>query len=287
MGNEWIPAIVIIGVLLLTLDVTRRAFMELQQIEQEQHIKKEMLGLRAAKQPWVTVLVYGEEGRTLDKTLRQIQRSRYAQFDVVRSKKHTAAAYRTAYRKSRRGEIIVCVQAGDEIDKQCIKRAVAVRVLQASRGQRARQSWRVPIANAMSLESGLRGVVQRLRFALWAPPAPTIPAYSRQGLRAQTQIKIPREYSGLPRVLVGALFVASIVAGALLHTTLFLYGWLLFSLYLLVLIWFSRAARLGHNSSSNPTVYKKLQLSFAVPSALFLVPVAGFIEGIFQLSTRK
>ncbi|MGH7218504.1 MAG: hypothetical protein ACREGE_03640, partial [Candidatus Microsaccharimonas sp.] len=79
-----------------------------------------------------------------------------------------------------------------------------------------------------------------------------------------------------------------VAMSALLNTAFFLYSWLLLSAYLLVLIWLASPARLGYDVRlGRVAVYRKLQLSFAVPSALFLVPVASCIGGIFQLSTRK
>ncbi len=287
MNNEWILAALVVGALVLALDITRRAFMELQRLEYEQRIKKEMRRLRAPKLPWVTVLVYGEDGPRLSDTLRQVHRNRYAYFDVVRVKKDTAAGYRTAYRKSKRGEIIVCVRAGDAIDTQCIKRAVAVRSLQLARPGRVSEVWKVSIPNAEGVANGIRGIAQQLSFALWAPSAPAVFAYTRQGLRMLARVKVPVKNGtlGLP-VLV--LFIVIIVATALLNTALFVYGWLLFSAYLFVLIWLSSPTRLSVAAQqSDVAVRKKLQLSFAVPSALLLIPVARFIGGIFQLSARK
>lgn len=288
MNDEWLLAVALCGALLLALDITRRAFMEMQQLEQEQRIKKAMRRLRKPLQPWVTVLLYGENEDAFERTMRQIRQNRYDNFDVVRVKKHTAAGHRTAYRKSKRGEIILCVQAGDAIDRQCIKRAVVLRTLQLSQRTRTKQSWSVPIASPTFFESGIRGIVQQLRFVLFAQSASAIPAFTRQGLRVQTQVQTPAKDTRLIFVVAGALFMATVITGALLNTKLFIYGWLLLSAYLLVLIWLSSPARLGYGSRLGRTAaYQKVRLSFAVPSALFLVPVASCIGGIFQLSTRK
>ncbi|MGH7218690.1 MAG: hypothetical protein ACREGE_04590, partial [Candidatus Microsaccharimonas sp.] len=208
MSDEWLLAIGFGGVLLLALDITRRAFMEMQRLEWEQRIKREMRRLRAPKQPWVTVLLYGKDEIILGKTLRQIQRNRYARYDVTRVKKHTAAGYRTAYRKSKRGEIILCVQAGDEIDTQCIKRAVAIRTLQSNQHKQDKQSWRVPITSPTFFESGIRGIAQQLRFVLWRRPASVVLAFTRQGLRARTQVQAPAKNPALGLVLAAVFFMA-------------------------------------------------------------------------------
>jgi hypothetical protein len=282
MNNEWLTAFFMGGLVLIALDITRRALIEMQRIEHEQRIKNAMRRLRRPQHVWVTVLLYGEDGETaFERTKRQIQRNRYEHFDVVRVKKHTAAGYRTAYQKSRRGEIILCVRAGDFIDRQCIKRAVVLQTIQSRRHTHAKtQCWRIPILKPALIADGLRGVAERLRLAVWQPSPAYIEVYTRRGLRTRTDVKTLAVKRTHHVAIGGLVTIFAILLGASVHVVAFLYIWTLFSVYIGVLVWLSAPTSTG-------TFRAKLQLTFAVPSALLLMPVASFIGGVVQLSSRK
>lgn len=251
----------------LSADIFRRIFSEIFHIQRQQKARKIMRQLRKPVQPWVTILLYGESDG-LETTLRSLRKSHYHNYDIV-TVGHRAQTYQTAYRKSKRGKIVIPLEAGVEVDPAFIKRAVAMKD-----GER---SWKVEIKVSLLEVDSFNKVITCLQKILWKQSR-RVEVFIAAELKKK---KINRRSSVLPKltpVLTQVIAIGLIVAGVTAADLLVLwYAWILVSAYTLTLVWLSSDVRMAQRAS----------LSLAVPSALFLVPVASIIEGIFQLSTRK
>jgi len=269
MHNTWI-AIVLLGLIILaSVDVMRRAVLQVIQMRHQHHLKAIMRRLRRAAQPWVTVIVYGNgTEREREATLRSLRRSRYYAYDVVFVGPR-AKTYQTAYRKSKRGKIVICIQAGCVVDPSFIKRAVALR-----QGQR---EWVVSVLPKPVKITGFMGIIHQLQYVLWGRPIVS-KACNAAALR---QKKVPISHARLSRLVPEAMqiLLVGMIASAVIYEGFraLWYGWLIVCSYLLVLIWL----HYGMNQA------QRWKLSFAVPSALFVLPVSSIIEGSLQLYTRK
>lgn len=250
--------------------------------------------------PWVTVLVYGRnESDELMATVRALGEIRNELFDVVvvndrstddtkeQLKRYITAhqtkrltilqrrkistrteCYRAAYRKSKKGDVIVCLQAGDRVDAFLLPRTVA-----AARG---RLAWTIESAGPF-LGAGLRGVVRRLRHALWSRSS-RIAVYTPKGLRRAQ----PREYRTLPiwmgvRIVLWIGCLVFVSYGITQHTILFWYSWLAVTLYLWLAVWVEIRTPWS----------RRLIDMFSVPSALFLIPVASVADDIARYYRQK
>lgn len=293
MTNEALLFIFFLLVILAAGDIMRRAVLTLRREQRQKAIQGVMRKLRRPLLSQVSVLVYAKNGTDAVKTtLRSLQKNHYGAFDVVvvndktNKQRHKVPkrldvaflqrrvagskidAYRAAYRKSRRGSIVVCLDAGAEVDPQFIKRAAAT--------ISAHGRWRVEYEKTQDGE-GIRGIVTSLSGVLWSRHS-FVWAYTPRALRHEQANRSLRETSWTAWVLwweialVGVIFASFIIGPSLLW-----YAWLVFSGYLLGIIWLK-----GGWSAS-----QKLTHSFAVPSALFLLPVTSFIEAFFQLEARK
>ena len=292
MTNELLLFVFFLLVILAAGDIMRRAFLTLRSEQREREIQKVMRKLRRPFQPRVTVLIYAKTSTDMvEKTLRSLQKSRYGIFDVVvvndRGNKQQYKApnrldvaflqrrvvgskmdaYRAAYRKSRHGGVIVCLEAGVSIDPQFVKRAAATVT---------NKRWRVEVETEQYGE-GIRGIVASLSRLLWNRHS-FVWAYTPSALRRERTDSMSRKVSWVSWllwwevVLVWVILASFVVGPALLW-----YAWLAFTGYLLALVWLK----------GGWSVSQKLAHSFAVPSALFLLPVTSFIEASFQLGTRK
>ncbi len=297
MSNEWLTFLFFIAAIILAMDVTRRAVIEMSRANGEKAQLATLRRLRKPVQPWVTVLIYSKnQSESLVRTVRQVCQSRYACFDVVAISDHAtddtearviayqasvthdrlrflkrrkpgsiSDVYRAGYRKSRHGSIVVCLQAGDTVDPLLLKRAVV------SAG--TKQIWQVDLQQNDTQE-GLFGIAWRIQRAVWNRPIKIQVCTSR----ALRHLSIKRR--GLHLVgssLVWVVALALIVTVALINTLAFWYAWLLCTIYSLALVWLS----------ARESGVEKWRDSLAIPSALFLVPVTHFVGVISQLSTRK
>lgn len=299
MGSQSILFITLILGLIAAADIARRSLM---MIAAEQKIRQEeimMRKLRKPKQPWITVLIYKKNKEQADeKTLRSVRRSHYVQYDVVivgdqsqdlglikkyvqklKSKQpiaflqrrvvgSTADAYRAGYRKSKRGSMVLCLTAGEVLEPSTLKRMV----LQKTNAS----TWRISAIKEKEFSNGIVGLVHRLKAVIWRP-AIKLHAYTPWALRHLNRYPTFkwRGFLLFVSVAVSALLLSLgiLFAGALALW----YGWLLCSVYLLALIWLYADATTG----------EKWRQTFALPSAFFLLPIASFVEVVFQLSARK
>jgi len=300
MSIQWLILMFFAGAIILAVDVTRRAVSLMIKENNERKLRQAMRRLRNPHLPRATVLVYGKnQAEALEKTVRQVRRSRYGSYDIVvvddrstddtavRIKKYIGSlkggsgiqllqrradgtkmdAYRAAYRKSRRGEIIICLNAGDEVDSLLIKRVVA------SRGER--QKWEAKTSIREESE-GLDALIKGLRKVYWNHPA-KIRAYAPTALRRSEKevrdMNVRAVATGIQMALLAILLIGIATWGFI---TLW-YAWILCSLYTLALIWIQYEVPAS----------QKWKFSFSVPSALFLIPVATVVQGVLQLRIRK
>ncbi len=267
MDNELIVSIFLICVILLSIDIFRRVIGELFRIQRQQKVAKEMRRLRKPVQPWVTILLYGDTSKT-EITEKSLRKNRYHNYDTVLIGPR-ARTYQTAYRKSKRGKIIIPLPMGIEVDPNFIKRTVAMK--------EDRRSWKVEVEQSIREATGLTEIVTRLQKILWGRPI-KIEAFISADLKKK---KIQNPHTILPvitGVLAQLISIGLIVAGiSFSDLTVLWYAWVLVSAYLFILVWFSNGIKIS----------ERLSLSMAIPSALFLIPVTSSIEGFFQLSSRK
>jgi hypothetical protein len=290
MTDQLLLFIFFLLVILAAGDIMRRAFLTLRKERREKEVQKEMRRLRRPNQPQVTVLIYAKHrADAIEATLHSLQKNRYngldvvvvndktnkqqykapARLDVLFLQRRVAGskidAYRAAYRKSRRGSVIVCLDGGVSVDPQYIKRAVAT----AADNQR----WRVELTKEHHSD-GIRELVASLSELLWSHRSFAW-VYTPSALRREKKDPVAREVAWV--LWWEAAMVLGVLAGFVLGSSLLWYVWLAFSGYLLALVWLK----------GNLSVSQKLIHSFAVPPALFLLPVTSFIEASFQLGTRK
>lgn len=292
MTNEWFLFIFFLLVIVAAGDIMRRAFLTLRNERRAKDVQSAMRKLRRPLQPQVTVLVYVKKSKeAVETTLRSLQKNRYSALDVVvvnerASKQQYKAparlnvaflqrraagskmdAYRAAYRKSRRGGVVVCLEAGVTVDPLFIKRAVVT-----AKGDQ----WRVGLEEKQNSE-GIAGVVASLSQLLRNGRA-FANVYTRNALRHERKDPVSNKAAWLSWLLWWeSVLVWVILASFFLGLPLLWYVWLAFSGYLLALVWLK----------AGWSVPQKLTHSFAVPSALFLLPVTSLIEAGFQLRTRK
>lgn len=268
MSNSLLLFVFLLVVLVAAIDIIRRSVEAMMADKRANDFSKTSRRLRAPMRPHITVLVWGDEAaaRVTEKSVR---RSNYAHFDVVvrirKRSENAHHAYNLAYKRSGRGEIIVCLRAGEVIDKYFLKRLVILR--------EGRSRWWVEAIQPVASE-GVFGLAAALQKALWG---------SRVSIEANTKHSFLRNLKPGQRIrgqafAVWALVVlACIVAVAAAGVVALWYSWLLFSIYLLAAVWIAGGA----------SARGMLERSFAVPSALFFLPVTSFIAATLQLSARK
>lgn len=293
MSSEGFLLVFFVLVIVAAIDLMRRAILTVVREERQRKLQVAMRKLRRPSQPHVSILVYARKSTdAVEATLASLQRSRYGAFDAVvvsdvlnkqlystktrldvaflrrRVAGSKMDAYRAAYRKSRHGKIVLCLNAGDILDPLCIKRAVL-----ASENH---EQWRVAAEKEIKRE-GVSGAASSLR-GLLQNSVVSVRVYRTQALRHAKNVSRANEILrtlvtiGWEMTLVSVLVISFALAPLMLW-----YVWIVFSGYLLALIWLKGGWRIS----------QKFAHSFAVPSALFLLPVTSFIEAAFQLGTRK
>jgi hypothetical protein len=264
MSSEWLFLGFLIASSIAAIDIIRRAFVEVIALERRQALEKAMRRLRKPVQPWVTVLVSGaRDSDAFTVTSRSLEKSRYHYFDVVK----LYTSYQSAYRRSKRGKIVIILEAGQTVDRAFLKRAVASRS--------AKQQWWVELLPATEMEQGLINITSKLHAILRLKNWSRVRVYSERQFK---KIKIfkhtYRETLPLAEIALLGLVTCGIVFGGALG---FLYGWAVSSTYLLALIW------IQYGTSFD----ERLKLSYSSISALFFLPIASLFKGYFQLRKRK
>lgn len=302
MSNEWLLFIFLLLAIVAAGDIMRRAVVALLYDQNEQKIAMAMRKVRGNSRPHVTVLVYGKnQTKALEDTVRLVRRNRYGKYDIVairdRSLDSPATslkqyiekpnnrvrirllqrrvngskidAYRAAYRKSQRGAVIICLQAGDRVNNSFIKRAVAAR--------RGREQWYIRHSRSNNPSMGLFGITRSFVDAVWPRLTRSIvfvPAALRRSKASNRYGTVNYNES----VMVALLLIVGCALAMFIGGVKGLwYAWMLFSGYLLAVLWLYGGVG----------ALEKWKRSFAVPSALFLLPVASLFEVYIQPSKSK
>lgn len=267
MDDELIVSIFLVCMILLSVDIFRRIFTEIFRIQNQQENTKVMRRLRKPTQPWVTVLLYGDSSK-LEMTMKALRKSRYHNYDYVVVGPR-ARTYQTAYRKSKRGKIVIALPMGVQVDPNFIKRTVAMK--------QDRRTWKVEVEQPVYEANSFVEIITRIQAILWRRPV-KVEAFIAADLRKKVIQKRNSVLPLLSAVITQTIGIGLIIAGIIYaDLTVLWYAWILVSSYILILIWFHYNVRLS----------ERFSLSLAVPSALFLIPVASAVQGISQLSTRK
>jgi hypothetical protein len=253
--------------ILLTLgavDCIRRAFLEVLALERQQLLAKSMRKLRKPVQPWVTVLVTGaKDDVAFATTWHSLQKSYYHHFDIVK----TYTSYQAAYRRSRKGKIVIVLKAGQTVDRAFIKRAVA---LEANA-----PSWWVDLPESAHPMNGLMDMSNAFhalfRLKHWA----RVKVYTSKKFKKTTHFSESyRETIPLVEVLLFAILLTGTIIGGAIG---FLYAWLIFTLYVISLVWIGREG----------TMRERLTLTISSISALFILPVASLFMVSLKQTNRK
>lgn len=257
-----------IAAVFLGADIIRRALRILIDDKKDTAMQSALKQLTKKVQPTITILVYGQKGDgKTEATVRSVRASQYAYFDVVVAYTHLppTRSYRAAYRRSKRGEIVVCLKAGEQLDPVFLKRAVLA--------QYNRSRWWVTVRQPADV-GGVTGVAKELQAALWGDTT-SIEVCTRRALL--TSQPLVRRAPNVSIVVALLLIAGACLASAYVGLQALWYIWLLFTLYLFMVLWLE----------SRSPFAQTLKTSLGVPSALFFVPVSSLVEGIFQLATRK
>lgn len=236
----------------------------LYEIFEEPSIKKRMRRLRKPVQPWVTVLLYGRSGQGgIDQSLKALLRSNYHHFDIVivDDASHDATkALAKGYDKSRKGEIVISLQAGTIVKPSFIKRAVA------TKGERRQITMR--IYEPVRLES-LTEIFQSLNNSLWRRVQKARVGDASNILLAKNATRVD--------FIITLFFVAIVSVGLAVNEPAILwYSWLIVTSYLIAAIWLREDG-----------IKTKLKLTFSAFSALFILPVSSIIVRLSQFRTRN
>jgi len=250
--------------LIVLLGITVLIFIHLYQIFEEPKIQKQMRKLRKPVQPWVTVILYSRNNQPLvDVSLKAILRSHYHNFDVAMVDDRAGdgiKALKKAYRNSQKGEVVMSLRAGVIVPPAFIKRAVAIK------GSRSQLALRI----SKSLTPGsLTGMFQSLNSLLWQRADKVQVSDARN-------ITLPK--TGLQLDILATLFFISVVSLSIAtqEPILLWYAWLIFTSYLLAVIWLKEEK-----------VKQKIRLSFSAISAMFYLPVANIALRLSQYYSRN
>lgn len=296
MTDDLVVTIFFIAVVVAAADIVRRSLLAVMRLEKIQSTEKEMRRLRKPVQPHVTVLVYERnQPKALERTLRSLKGMRYHFYDVVvvrdrllikndqairdlfgevaflRRRKIGSKldAYRAAYRKSRKGEVVVCAEAGQLFDRFVLKRAVAER--------KSRPQWRSGlVAVATNKATGIIAVGEEIHEVFRIFGVASLSVFSAKRFLSLKRAPVQAWADSVP-VIELALFLLIGVGVVYAGGIALWYGWLLFSGYVLALAWVSVES----------DVRDKIKISFSSISSLFFLPVASLMQGFSQLSKRK
>jgi cellulose synthase/poly-beta-1,6-N-acetylglucosamine synthase-like glycosyltransferase len=265
MNDPLMLLLFLIAISIAAVDIIRRAVLLMIEIDKDKLLTKRMRQLRKPVQPWVTILVVTNgNSAALENTLKSLKKSYYHNYDVrvvKRSVKH-------AYRQSKRGKIIICLDAGYAVDTYFIKRAVALKTNE--------NGWWVPLGKAMDARRGILGVTQKLHavFRLRSGERVRVVRSSYFNRNPACFRKTYQETVPIVEASLLLLIIAGVVYGGAVGL---LYGWVLFVVYVMALIAVNRDL---------PSI-ERLKLSFSSLSALYFLPVASLTQGILQLYKRK
>lgn len=270
MRSEGLAMVLLVLVMIASLDIMRRSVGQVIQTRHIARVRAAMRRLRRPVQPWVTVIIYGKKDEaSYAATLRSLKRSHYYAYDIV-TVGPRARFYQTAYRKSQRGKLVLCLPSGCVVDRNLIKRAVAL--------HEGRREWQVAVEPQPIRAIGLTAMIRELGNMVWGRhivvEACVAAALRHKEVPMMNSFTVQKTVPALIQIVAVGLSAAAVWAEGL---DALWYIWLLVSVYLLALIW------LQYETIAT----ERWKVSFLVPSALFLLPVSSIIVASLQLFARK
>lgn len=268
MNEMLFQFMILIAVIFLSVDIIRRAALAYFAPNRAKLLRTQMRLLTKKTQPRVTVLIYGRaDSYDMKATWRTVRASNYTAYDIVAafSTKSATDAYRSAYRKSKKGEIVICLEEGETIDCTFIKRAV---LLRNDTGR-----WWVA-SGVVPQDDGLVGIAYLLQSVLWGD-SKTIEVCTASALRRTPPVI--RRVRGVPYFFAGLMVAAAVLAVMYAGLSTLWYIWLLLTIYFLAVIWMTTGLSLSH----------RLWATYAAPSAFFFVPLTSLFEVISRLGVKQ
>ena len=256
---------IFLSIALLTLiAVLVLVFTHLYQIFEEPNIQKRMRKLRKPMQPWVTVLLYARNNEAgVKASVKALLRSQYHNFDIVIVNDYLGdakKALRIGYKESKKGEVVVSLQAGAIVPRSFIKRSVAIKA------KRKQVTMRI---SKITLMNSLTEIFQSLNNLLWQRACKVHISDADTILLPKTALHYD--------FLLTLLFIGIVSLSLIIKEPAILwYSWLIVTSYLLAIIWLKE-----------DRIRTKLQLSFSAFSALFFLPVSIVAAFLSQLYSRN
>lgn len=303
MSEQELMFSVLIGIITASVMVIILSFVQWYRVRSDEIITTRMRHLRGKRQPTVTVLVYvRNQAIYIERTLRSLRNNRYHAFDavvvndasedntskivkqfcvqfpdapiqVLRRQKVTtmSQALRAGYRKSKKGSIVITITPDQLINEQFIKRTVAQ---QTTTGR-----WQVRLKRTFGGKVYLSDLGERLEQYLWHQEsrarAYTSSVFLKKHTNPTAGIRNEVDTIGALSVLTALLCIT--VPIATFGTQALWYVWIIAVAYSITVVWM----RFDEHPRDKSVV------TFALPLAIFLVPITSIMRGIFQPSVRK
>ncbi len=267
-----------VAVLCFAIGIVALSIKQIIDLRHQAELRHKMRCLRRPKQPWVTVVVdaIGKSDVATALTLKSLNKVHYYNYDILvvkgagLTKKQSAQALKLGYSKSRRGTVVIVLDAGEVVDEALIKRAVA--------SQNKQAAWRVAVYEKIETGSGpqLMDVIRMLEKDYWQLVRPTKVFTSDGFITGDGKPKSTLRYNSHFRDTIAVMLFATIILAAFAvgELRLIFGAWLLVTAYGLGVIWLS----------CYQNIKTKLVLVFSASLSTFLFPVVGVMR-LFSRST--
>lgn len=264
----------------------------LYDIFEEPKIQKRMKLLTKNKQPSVTVLVYARSSAaTIGDCLESFAKNKYENFDIVvvndRSKDTTAKIVKqfiknhpkiamklsnsykfkndnktlqAAYKKSKRGEVVISLRATTIVPNNFIKRAVATKF---------HNDYAKLYVDEPAAMNTLTEIIKTLNNLVWQR--------SKQVMVSDAKNIMPVKLEVNPEIIGSIVFILILSVSIITNEIIILwFCWLIVTAYIFSLIWLKQQR-----------VTEKMLLTFTAISALFLLPISSALQGYLKLRSRN
>lgn len=271
MSDEILLFSFLVGSLVVAVAVTGLSAGQMVKLYHHSKVMYAMRRLRQSKQPWVTIIIdgLGMPATEVDLTLKSLERLHYYNYDILVVKgmvltgRRKFDAINEAYTRSRVGEIVLLLAAGDEVDAAFVKRSIAR--LDGKRCCRVVPNERQAAKNSLQLG----GLIKLLEADYWQT-LQTAQVLTSEAFLKRGQNVMSRYSRGLRLITSMIVWLAVILAIGLTGKLIIIwYVWLILTAYGLATVWLESA-----------TVAHKLRLSYVAPLALFIVPVWSVVTMI-------
>lgn len=276
----------------LSVVIIASALFKMGQFKKEDSTRTQIGALKGKRAIPITVLIYAKHTIELvEPTLASLYENNYSAVDVViiyegnekfnttqfnvplirrRVRGTIHEAYKAGYRKSKKAKTIVTLQAGKVVDTAFLKR-VAI-----TAGAKPLQTVYCAAHDSNDDES-LLGLIRSTSKLVWHKQVKSEVFKARYFNKVSLLDPIHLLSTGAMYISF-VLIILAITYGSLLNDFTFVwYVWILFTIYLLAMIWLD----------SKEALHRKVQLTFLSPSALFLLPITSCVLGFSQLYKRK